>query len=302
MNLTVEDFQSMFGGVLDQGLSALVEKHNWGYKPLSEHDRDAVIISILNRIEDGRFSTAGMHTKAKWERGWQESLDAYSLDGDNASLVPKYIKPSQIVRLGSRFVHVDDPQFELNWYRIFAHWFFKTYLRGFDHIFEFGCGSGHNVAALSTMFPNTRIHGLDWALPSVQIVETMRSEGKNVEGHLFDFYNPNIALTLPPNSAVVTMGALEQTGAKWQPFLEYLIGRAPELCVHAEPILEWYDPNNLVDHTAIQAHFKRNFWVGFPDALKDLHDTGRAQMLEAHRTGFGSELLEGYSQMVWKPL
>jgi hypothetical protein len=52
--------------------------------------------------------------------------------------------------------------------------------------------------------------------------------------------------------------------------------------------VDLYNPNSLVDYTAIKIHQARDFWRGFTT-------TGM------HRTGFGSLLLEGYSQLFWMP-
>jgi hypothetical protein len=73
--------------------------------------------------------------------------------------------------------------------------------------------------------------------------------------------------------------------------MDFLKRTKPAGCFHIEPMVNWYDPAKLVDHTAIRIHKARGFWTGFAEEV-------RASM---HRTGFGSLLLEGYSQVIWNP-
>jgi hypothetical protein len=143
----------------------------------------------------------------------------------------------------------------------------------------------------------------------VDIIDWLAAQGFNVEGRLFDFFAPERMLeplkdnqvALPPNSAVLTIGALEQTGLQWGPFLTWLLKQNPALCVHIEPVLEWYG-DGLIDYTAIRAHKARNFWRGFPKALEFLKEQGRIEIIKQKRSYFGSLVLEGYSQIIWRPL
>lgn len=207
------------------------------------------------------------------------------------------------VRLYSDFVRTEDPEFELHWYEIFRLWLLSTYCRSFDHVFEFGCGSGFNVATLAQLYPEATITGLDWAQPSCDIVERLRTlKGMKTHGRLFDFFNPDYGVEIPAGSAVLTIGALEQTGDNNAAFLEFLMSKKPALVVHVEPILDWYDPNSLVDHLAIRIHESRNFWRGFPERLERLAQEGRVEILKKKRAYVGSLLLEGFSQLIWRPV
>ncbi|NJL07839.1 MAG: hypothetical protein HC900_05915 [Methylacidiphilales bacterium] len=159
------------------------------------------------------------------------------------------------------------------------------------------------MARLAEMFPGKTIIGLDWAEPSRDIVEEMRRlRGWKVHGRLFDFFNPDETLEIPAGSAVFTVGALEQTGTGHDRFIDFLMARRPELCLFVEPVLEWYDPGNLIDYLAIRAHETRNFWRGFPARLEQFEKEGRAQVIKRKRSHFGSLVLEGYSQTIWRPV
>jgi hypothetical protein len=124
----------------------------------------------------------------------------------------------------------------------------------------------------------------------------------NVTGRLFDFFYPDYGLDIPPNSAVLTMGAIEQTDVKWGPFLNFLLAKKPRCVFHVEPVYEWYDPADIVDYTAAKAHLARNFCKGYWEKLTSLEHAGTVKILRKRRTGFGSLMMEGYSQIIWSPV
>jgi len=94
---------------------------------------------------------------------------------------------------------------------------------------------------------------------------------------------------------------LEQTGRAYESFLQFLLEASPTLCVHVEPICEWYDENNLIDYVAIKFHKKRKYWENFPNRLRELEDEGKVEIFKMKRPYFGSLYLEGYSQIIWRP-
>ncbi len=307
-SLKAIDFADIFGTTLDllsEDDHARIAAGNWNYRVLRGTERDAVVIDLLKRIESRRLTLVENEDKSRWERGWGENLaDFRSSGGKLEALLPKYIRPGLPVRLYGDFVQPEDPNFEANWYSIYRAWFVRRHLAGFSNIFEFGCGSGFNVAYVAQQFPGSRVVGLDWAQASVDIVEGLRAQhGFNVAGHAFDFFHPDESLEVPPGSAIFTVGALEQTGTQWEAFLDFVMRKKPAACFHIEPIYEWYDhENSLVDYTAWKAHEVRNFWRGFPPKLVELERQGKVRILKTKRINFGSLVIEGYSQLFWQPV
>jgi hypothetical protein len=110
------------------------------------------------------------------------------------------------------------------------------------------------------------------------------------------------AIDIPADSVVMTFAALEQISDSFGAFLDFLLAKRPKLCVFVEPIREWYDGANFIDHLAIRGHDIRNFLKGLPGALHRLQDQGRIEIIKEHRVEFGSLLHEAYSQMIWRPL
>jgi len=305
--LELADFARLFGTTTDDlpsECARIVRENDFGFEELRGGTRDDLILSVMKRIASPELTVAGDGgAKARWERGWLENLRGLKTKGfDPSALVPKYIRPSQAVRLYQDYVMPRDSQFEFNWYRVFTHWLFQKYFARAHVIYEFGCGSGINVAILAQMFPKKKIVGLDWAPASKKIVDKLaRMHGWDVEGRVFDFFKPDASLELVEKSAVLTVGALEQTGRRYKSFVDYLVRAAPSICVNVEPILEWYDESKLADYLAIQFHRRRGYWERFPDTLKELERRGKIAIVKEKRSYFGSLYIEGYSQSVWKP-
>lgn len=307
MKLTQQDFADLFGTTVEampDECRQLIQQRDFEYRVLTDEEHEEWLSRVLERIDSNELSTAGPAGKARWDKGWGENLDAFVSEGhDLSALVPKYYRSGQPLRLRQQFVVSDDPDFETKWYEIFRLWVFKTYLGEVDNIYEFGCGSGFNIATLAALYPDKKIHGLDWVEASKKIVDEMRRvHGSNTFGHVFDFFHPDRNLKIADNSAVVTIGALEQTGTNYGEFLQYLMDSAPTLIVHVEPIVEWYDPSVPVDEAAIRFHKKRQYWEGYPDRLYDLEKNGQIEILNKKRTFFGSLYIEGWSQLIWRPV
>ena len=304
--LGLEDFANLFGTTADAlpaPCRALVAAHDFGYRVLDDAEHAALLARVNARVDAGEFSVAGREGKGRWERGWGENLAAFRAEDDVEALVPRYIRDGQPLRLFRRFVVPTDPRFERRWYAVFRRWLFATRFADVGAVWEFGCGSAHNLAELATLFPGLPLVGLDWSVAACDLVnELARRRGWRAEGRLFDFFAPDESLVLPPYAAVLTVGALEQTGRDWGPFLDWLLRRRPRRVVHVEPILEWYDADDPVDLAAIRFHRARRYWSGFPERLRALAAAGRVEILRTKRAYFGSLYLEGYSQLEWRPL
>jgi hypothetical protein len=306
-SLTLSDFSRLLGcseSNLPRSSQELIATGDWRYDFISAEALDDLVTELLDRIRRKDFSVVVPGDKTRWLRGWQENLDQFvSSKGDPAALAPKYVRPNTPVRLFQRFAQPVAPQFESNWRRVYQEWLFRTYLADCECILEFGCGSGAHVSVLAEIFPHKKIIGLDWAEPARDIINSMRAlRGWNTEGRLFDFFNPDYDIVVPPNSVVLTFAALEQVSDSFGPFVKFLLAKRPKLCVFIEPFREWYDPANFIDHLALRAHDIRNFLKGLPSALHRLQQDGKVEIVKEHRVAFGSLLHEAYSQLIWRPI
>lgn len=300
--LDYRDFALQFGveaKTLSPTVREMIDAGNWGIEVLHGVERDKVLLDVLRKIDGGKLTLTGY--RERWDKGWAENLAAFRESGDVGALRPKYIRTGQPIRMGRCFVRPDDPEFEWNWYRIFRHWLFETYLSDVGTVYEFGCGTGHNLAALAQMYPDKRYVGLDWSSPAIETVDALGKQfGWQMTGRRFNFFCPDQNLKLDTNCGILTIGALEQTGQEYASFMKWLVKQRPAVCIHVEPIPEWYNPDSLVEYTALRFLAVRNYWSGFPALMAKLAGDGLVEIVEKQRTHIGSLYLEGYMLYVWR--
>lgn len=304
MEVTVADILESFGTqhVMSECIDFL-SSTDFSYEILQNENKEQIILSSLKQIEsDKQVIGADIRTE-EWENGWKENLDAFRKSGDLGDIVPKFIRPNNVVRFKQEFISPSNKFFERNYCRLFQMWFFKRYMGSFDSIYEFGCGSGFNLATISKMFPDKKIIGTDFVKSSVQLVnEIAKRKNFNIEGHLFDMLNPPSDFRISSNSCAFTFGALEQLAGKFQKFIEYLINQRVKRCMHVEPTIELYDPENIVDYLAIMFHKKRGYSEGLLPHLQKLHNDGVINLVKVHRLKFGNDRMEGYNYLIWENL
>lgn len=302
--LDADAFAILFGTTRENIISTcgeLLQQFDFRYEAVTGVERDAIILDVLKAVDSGNFKVSGKERKNDWEQGWQENLDAFVGSGyDIAALAPKYISKYDVSRLFQQYIKPCDRMFELNYYTVYRQYLFSTFLKPFDAIFEFGCGTGYNLAVMNNLFPDKRVMGLDWAESSVNIANALgRQLNAPISGRRFDYFLPDCTLEIPANAAVITLNSLEQIGGDYQAFLDFILAKKPALCINAEPILEMYDDNNLIDYLAIRYHKLRNYLSGYYDALKLLEAQGKIRIAHAQRVPVGNYFHEGYSFIVW---
>jgi len=305
-SLAVEDFARLFGTTVDDfddECRQFISQTDFRYSKLGRKKCDETMLGILNRIDSGELTPAGKEGRSRWEKGWSENLQNFISKGyDLAELVPKYVRPNQVLRLYRDYVMPSEPNFELNFFTVLRLWLFKKYLKEFDEIYEFACGPGYNLALIAKLFPEKKLYGLDWAEAAIEIVNLIcEKDGINATGYPFDMFSPDYSLEMAESSAVMTIGGLEQLGKNHQAFVRFLIEKAPGLCIHVEPICELYDENNLVDYLAIKFHKARNYLADFLISLQRLEIENKIQIVKTQRVQFGDLYNDGWSLVIWRP-
>lgn len=260
------------------------------FRYLNKKEEEQAIIQIMEVLLDKSVPFSGAHRKKQWEKGWRENLES----GDG---VPKYFGKHKINRLNGRFIYGLSKDYEQNMLYTIVDSLAKKYMSKSKNIYEFGCGTGHNLWRIKAINDNCRLHGFDWTESSRAIV---RSSG--FHGEVFDFFKPNYKLKLEKDSVVYTVAALEQTGTNYKEFVSYLLKNKPEVVIHIEPIPELLDSTKLLDYLSIQYMHKRKYLRDYLTYLEGLEKQGKIRILEARRSGIGSFLIDGYSILVWKPL
>jgi SAM-dependent methyltransferase len=307
MNYTPENFAALFGttaGELPETCRMFATERDFSYDLPDAKTRDAIMLQVLRHIDSDKTTRVGPQREDMWERCWAENLENFvGSEYELETLVPKFIKPGQPVRLNQTYVLPRNPAFELAFFQVCRAFYFDKYLRATESVYEFGCGTGFNLVALGQQLPGIKLYGLDWSPSACEMVSLIGQKHRlDIKGSQFDFYNPDRAITLGRRSAAMTLSALEQVGPRHGAFLDFLLEKKPDICINMEPIEDFYDENNLADYLALMYHRKRGYLSGFLPRLKSLEADGKVKIFEAKRMFFGSLYHEGYSFVVWRPV
>jgi len=305
-NLTVKDFVRSFGTNVDDisdNCKELIAKTDFKYRIIEGKERDKIILNVLKKIESDTQKIGAPERENVWEKGWSENLEEFiKSNGNLTKLVPKFIRPNQVIRLNQKYIMPSNPNFELEYFSVFRLWIFKKYLKKFDHIYEFGCGTGFNLIVLAQLYPKKKLYGLDFVPSSRDLVNKISEiYGWNMSGHLFDMTSPDEKFKIKNNSAVFTFGSIEQLAGKFEAFLQFLLKSKPRLCIHMEPTIELYDKDNLTDYLAVEFHKKRGYTENFLTRLRELEEQDKIEILKVKRLFFGSLYMEGFSYIIWRP-
>ncbi len=276
--------------------------HSFAYRLLTQEERDTHMLRVVKRIEEEKLKRSTSENIAAFEQGWQENLDLCRAQGlSRENLRPKYVRPYTCIRFKSDYVRPQDPHMcdELLWLTV--NWSFTQYFKDAPAVYEFGCGTGRYVYDLAQLFPQKILWGTDWTASSVQLLELMAASGLKVSGTRFDMMKPDSSFKLATGAGVLTVGALEQIGANFEPFLHYILEQKPAVVVHHEPIEDFYGDATLVDYLGLIYHRRRGYLHGYLGALRELESQGKIKILEALRVPFGDPFHESCSRIVWQP-
>ncbi|MBI2265956.1 MAG: hypothetical protein HYU64_12405 [Armatimonadetes bacterium] len=305
-NLNTSDLAALFGTVaarLAGSTGRLVETADWRFRIIEGGERDQLILSVLNRIHSPELRSAGSDRENDWEDGWRENLvDFVQSDYDVGKLMPKYYKANVPIRLNKQYVLPLEPDFLYRYTQVFRSWIFHEYLGGYDAIYEFGCGTAHNLVHLAAIYPEKELYGFDWVRSSQEIIQILADRLKlKIRGRPFNFFDPDDSLHFHPKSAVFTFGALEQVGADHGKYLDFILRKRPSLCIDIVGIHELYDETHLLDYLALLYHRKRNYLQGYLSRLRELEAAGKIEIVGVHRQLFGNLFDDPYSYVIWKP-
>ncbi len=304
--ISLQDFANAFGVKIEDLPQRCVDAYNavkieFGHYVIDGEQRDRVILDVLNLIENDTQKIGSPERTKIWYTGWKENLDAFKAEKSITSLRPKYYRRMNIMRWKGDYIQPNSPDFELAYLDVFQQWLF-SYFEPYNNIYEFGCGSGINLCELATMYPEKNIYGSDFVSSSVELANELGKKYNNIVGFPFDMLKPDWSQEFPPHSAVLTSGALEQLASNIEPFFDFLLAKKPELCIFAEPIIEVYDKDILLDALAIKFHRKRGYTEGILPWLHKKEQEGKVEVLKIQRQHIGSLFFEGWTIIIWKPL
>jgi trans-aconitate methyltransferase len=301
--LTAEDFSSAFGEQLSPYVRERIDEYNFRYRNVGLAERDHYIRHVVDMLNRNDLVSAGESRLAQWESGWLQHVEKIKGDFSAESITPGYFGKYNVLRWKQSFIVPLDKHFEQRSLAIIQDWLFDKFARLADCIYEFGCGTGHNLLRVRNVNKGAELWGLDWTTASQKILERLAKAGvdNKLHGRRFDFFEPDTSFNLAPGSIIYTSAALEQVGDRFHSFVDYLLRNKPSICIHIEPIAEFLDDSNLLDYLSVAYFKKRSYLRGFYSYLKALERDGVLKIQMARRTYIGSLFIEGYSVVVWSP-
>jgi hypothetical protein len=264
--LTPADITEAFGEALSPRVTQSIVDAHLTYVPLTPAERDECIRVFVQKLMDPEIDRSGSHRLDKWEWGWGQNFEALKAGGDPQTAIrPKYFDKYDIHRWKGEFVKTFAPDFEYRMLGVILDWVFEKYLSDVPAIYEFGCGTGHNLTRVQKWNPSAELWGFDWATVSKDIIALLAEKGILPKGHggTFSFFEPDPSLHLVPGAGVYTIAALEQVGEDTAPFIDFLIAQKPKIVVNVEPMAEFFDATRLPDFLAIEYYKKRNYLWGY---------------------------------------
>lgn len=297
MIITPEEFSRVTGESIDEEISKLILDMNLEFEELDQREKDEAYLRLKDALS-AELKVSGPDRKNDWEIGWSENLDLV----DRESLIPRYMSKFPIVRWDKKLVRAVSKNFEYNMLVLIQKCVFNKWFKNATSIYEFGCGTGHNLLRARDANKDAKLYGLDWTESSQRLIQKINDKKiLSCKGYNFDFFNPNYDIKLDDNSIIYTFAALEQVGNNFERFLEYILHQKPDLCVHIEPLTELMNKDVDLDRFCSSYCKKRNYLDGFLNAVRTLEKEGLAEILEVKRNSIGSFYIEGYSQLVWRP-
>lgn len=305
-NLSSKTFAKLFStreSVFNNLTRYTINNSNFKYRIVEGRELENAILEIIKTLDSENISITGPHRQDDWEKGWLENLSEFKHSNYNINtLIPKFVKKGQYIRFNGNLISPESEFFETHFVSVLRYYLFSRYLKNIDNLYEFGTGTGLNLVSAYEVFPHLRLIGLDWANATEDILRELNKKlSINIFSKRFNLFKPDNKYVLKKNSAILTIGTLEQLGENFRPFIKYLLKNKPKICIHMETLYDTYDKNNLLDYLAIKYLEKRNYLRGFLPYLISLEKKNKIKIIEIRRT-FGSLYHEGYTYLVWKTL
>ena len=297
--ITVTEFEEVFGEKIKEYLKQKIDEYDFAYYEFSKEEEEEIIRNVEQHLGKEDIVKAGKHRKDQWEKGWEENLN--NLDSKEEEIIPKYFAKHDILRWKQKFIKPLKKNFELNSLYVIQDWLFDKYMRNVVTIYEFGCGTGHNLLHAREINPDAEMWGLDWTKSSQEIIKKLSQQNSKYRftSKNLDYCNPEEDFNWKDDSVVFTVASLEQIGNDFKKFTDYLLKQNVGLCIHIEPIIELLDEKNEIDNLSIKYIKKRNYLNGYLEYLRSLENKGELKILKAQRSYIGSMFIDGYSVIVW---
>ena len=303
-DLSLEDIAQMLGAEVDElgeKCIELIKSFDFRYQILNAEAEHDFILDVFKKINNDTQIIGSPERTEVWMNGWQENLDSFLNNRDKSSIVPKFIRPNNVIRLNGKFCNTVNPYFERDFAKVIqTHLYHKHIDSTIDEVHEFGCGSGFNLINLSEIRPEINLYGSDFVESSVNLIKELAIHyDLNLKSEQFNMLQPDYNYKIGQNSCVFTHGSIEQLASKFENFVNFLIYKKPKVCFHIEPVCEVYNLDSLFDYSQYMFHKKRGYTSGLLPYLQEKEKLGIIKDVSFKRLYFGSKFMEGYTVISW---
>src|SRR6266851_3467767 len=155
-----------------------------------EKDLNIFIKKIVATLLDPFLVYSGKHRLIQWEKGWGQNLGEFNTEKKESTIIPHYFGKYPVVRINQKWIKPQSKDFEYNMLGIILDWLFDIYARNVETVYEFGCGTGHNLIRLRGINSEEKLWGLDWATSSQKLIQKYAKEKKDTKlfAEQFDFF------------------------------------------------------------------------------------------------------------------
>ena len=257
------------------------------------------IISELNELikysfEKNSWIVGSDFRKTIWERAWSSNILI-----ENGISIPQYLN-NNIYRIDGNYCEASQDKFELLFSNELIEFIFRNFKLRNESVIEFGAGSGKNLIYLKQKDLINYAVGTDWVNSAVELIKKNgNSLGITIDSYMFDYNNPSLIFSNMHDFIFYTHHSLEQVGANYLKFINFILQVKPKLIINIEPFNETYGENDF-DRIALFYHRSRNYLVGYHSYIKLLEKYGIIDILCDYKINFGSKFHDAYNILIWK--
>ena len=153
MRLKAKDFKEVFQEQLSPWLKRKINELDFKYERLTRLEKKQYLSLVVKEIQKKKLDKSGRNRLAQWEKGWQENLD-------EGSIIPHYFGKYPVIRFKQDLIKPISPNFEYYSLAVITYWLLEKYFKQAKTVYEFGCGTGHNLLRVREINPRAELG--DW--------------------------------------------------------------------------------------------------------------------------------------------
>lgn len=303
--MTPQDLSELFGLALTPAVIEMIQQSKMDFtrRVPDEAEQRSLLLQALKHADNLTDAAFVSVDKDLQLQGWNQ-IYAGMARLEQQTIPPFLVpKPGTPIRIRGRYEIPTSQSFEFSLLTVLRSLLFPMAFSQCAAVHEFGCGSGHNLWHVGKQLPGKALKGYEWSTAALEVVRKIEQwQGLKIETEQFDLFDPTVGTLLPEDCGVLTVGALEQTGVRWKPWLDWLLQRRPKVVLHIEPIVELYNDNDLFDYVALRYHRRCGFLQGYLPELMRLNQEKKIEVHVAHKIPFGAFYHDAYTYVAWSPL